>query len=82
MVNRALEIAILKILNRVPTGLREKTLQSEVEIAMDRPTLTSEEFLDSLISLEDRALVDKWVNLIGDTVWGITQMGGDALKGL
>lgn len=82
MTNRSLEICILKILNRVPTGLREKTLQAEVEIAMDRPTLTSEEFLDALISLEDRALVDKWVNLIGDTVWGLTPMGGDALKGL
>lgn len=82
MRNPALNNAILRILARVGCGLREKTLQSEVELAMDRPDLTTDEFLDALGHLEDRALVDRWTNLIGDTVWGVSAMGRDALKGL
>lgn len=82
MKNPALNNAILKILDRVDCGLKEKTLQAETELAMDRHDLTTDEFLDALGYLEDKALVDKWVNLGGDTVWGITAMGRDALKGL
>ena len=82
MKNPALNHAILKILSRVDCGLKEKTLQAETEIAMDRHDLTTDEFLDALGFLEDKALVDKWTNLIGDTVWGINDMGRDALKGL
>lgn len=82
MKNPALNNAILKILARVDCGLKEKTLQAETELAMDRHDLTTDEFLDALGFLEDKALVDKWTNLIGDTVWGITDMGRDALKGL
>ena len=82
MKNPALNHAILKILARVGCGLKEKTLQAETEIAMDRHDLTTDEFLDALGYLFDKALVDKWENLIGDTVWGISDMGRDALKGL
>ena len=82
MKNPALNNAILKILARVDCGLKEKTLQAETELAMDRPDLTTDEFLDALGFLEDKALVDKWTNLIGDTVWGVTDTGRDALKGL
>lgn len=82
MKNPALNNAILKILARVDCGLKEKTLQAETELAMDRHDLTTDEFLDALGFLEDKALVDKWTNLIGDTVWGITAVGRDALKGL
>lgn len=82
MKNPALNHAILKILSRVDCGLKEKTLQAETEIAMDRHNLTTDEFLDALNYLADKALVDKWTNLIGDTVWGINDMGRDALKGL
>lgn len=82
MKNPALNNAILKILARVECGLREKTLQNEVELAMDRHDLTTDEFLDALRFLDDKALVDKWTTLIGDTVWGITEMGKNALKGL
>lgn len=82
MINPALNNAILKILSRLETGLKEKTLQAETELAMDRPDLTSDEFLDALIFLEDRALVDNWTNLVGDKIWGITAAGRDALKGL
>lgn len=82
MKNPALNHAILKILSRVDCGLKEKTLQAETEIAMDRHDLTTDEFLDALNYLADKALVDKWTNLIGDTVWGINDMGRDALKGL
>ena len=82
MINPALNNAILKILSRLETGLKEKTLQAETELAMDRPDLTSDEFLDALIFLEDRALVDNWTNLIGEKIWGITAAGRDALKGL
>ena len=82
MKNPALNNAILKILARVDCGLKEKTLQAETELAMDRHDLTTDEFLDALGFLEDKALVDKWTNLIGDSVWGITAAGRDALKGL
>ena len=82
MRNPMMEITILRILNRVNTGLKEKTLQAETEIAIDRPTLTSDEFTDTLIALEDRALVRNRKNLIGETVWGITEAGKAALKGV
>lgn len=82
MKNPALNTAILKILARVGCGLREKTLMAETELAMDRHDLTTDEFLDALGFLEDKALVDRWPNLIGDTVWGVTDAGRDALKGL
>ena len=82
MTNPALNAAILRILARIETGLKEKTLQNETEIAMDRPDLTTDEFLDALVFLEDRGLVDSWKTLIDDKVWGITSAGRDALKGL
>lgn len=82
MKNPALNSCILKILARVSCGLREKTLMAETELAMDRHDLTTDEFRDALLFLEDRALVDRWDNLVGDTVWGVTAMGRDALKGL
>lgn len=82
MENRMLEITILKTLNRVDTGLKAKTLQAEVEIAMDRPDLTTDEFTDTLIKLEDKGLVDQWTNALGDKIFGITAFGKDALKGL
>ena len=82
MKNPALNNAILKILARIPSGLKEKTLQAETELAMDRHDLTTDEFLDALVFLEDRALVNSWTNLIGDKICGITDAGRDALKGL
>lgn len=82
MKNPALNNAILKILARVECGLNEKTLQAETELAMDRHDLTTDEFLDALRFLEDRALVDKWTTLLGNVVWGATEAGKDALKGL
>ena len=82
MKNVSLNVTILKILARIDTGLKEKTLQNEVEIAMDRPDLTTDEFMDALVFLEDRALVDNWKTLIDDKVWGITAAGRDALKEL
>lgn len=78
----ALNNAILKILARVDCGLKEKTLMSETELAMDRHDLTTDEFRDALLFLEDKTLVDRWTNLAGDVVWGVTAMGRDALKGL
>ena len=82
MKNPALNIAVLRILSRIDTGLREKTLQAEIEIAMDRPDMVTDDFLDALVYLEDRGLVENWTNLIGDKIWGITAAGRDALKGL
>ncbi len=82
MKNPALNSCVLRILARVGCGLKEKTLMAEVELAMDRHDLTTDEFHDALLYLEDKALVDKWDNLVGDTVWGVTAMGRDALKGL
>lgn len=82
MKNPALNNCILRILARVDCGLREKTLMAETELAMDRHDLTTDEFSDALIYLEGRALVDRWTNLVGDDVWGISAAGRDALKGL
>lgn len=82
MKNPSLNIAVLRILSRIDTGLREKTLQAEIEIAMDRPDMVTDDFLDALVYLEDRGLVENWTNLIGDKIWGITAAGRDALKGL
>jgi len=82
MKNPALNSAILRILARIETGLKEKTLQAETELAMDRLDLTTDEFLDALRFLEYKALVNCFTNLIGDRVWGITAAGHDALKGL
>jgi len=82
MKNPALNHAILKILSRLAFGLKAKTLQAETELAMDRIDLTTDEFLDALNFLEDKALIRKWDNLLGDTVYGITDAGTDALKGL
>ncbi|MBO7206810.1 MAG: hypothetical protein J6W10_04280 [Kiritimatiellae bacterium] len=78
----ALERVILKNLHRVETGLKEKSLMCAVEVEMDRYDLTTNEFEDVIRSLEDKGLVDRHTTLIGDTVWGITAMGRDALKGL
>ncbi len=82
MRNRMLETVILKNLMRVETGLKEKSLMCAVEIEMDRPDLTTAEFEDAVRVLEERGLVDRFQNLLGETVWGITAAGRDALKGL
>ncbi len=82
MRNPALNNAILRILARVGCGLREKTLMAETELVMDRHDLTTDEFLDALGFLDDRALAESWPNLAGETVWGITDAGRDSLKGL
>ncbi len=82
MRNRMLETVILKNLMRVETGLKEKSLMCAVEIEMDRPDLTTAEFEDAVRILEERGLVDRFQNLLGETVWGITAAGRDALKGL
>ena len=82
MRNELLERVILKNLQRVETGLKEKSLMCAVEVEMDRYDITTAEFEDTLRALEDKALIDRFTTLIGDTVWGITEMGRDALKGL
>ena len=82
MRNEMLERAILKNLARVDTGLKQKSLMCAVEVEIDRYDVTTDEFEDTLLALEDKCLVDRHTTLIGDRVWGITQMGRDALKGL
>ncbi len=81
MKNPMLETAILKILNRVETGLKEKTLQAETEIAMDRPQLTTDEFADAVRALEDAGLIVRDHTLLKQTMWGITPLGRAALRG-
>ena len=51
MRNEMLERVILKNLQRVETGLKEKSLMCAVEIEMDRPDLTTAEFEDAIRSL-------------------------------
>jgi len=82
MRNEVLEKTILKNLQRVDTGLKQKSLMCAVEVEMDRYDLTTAEFETVLAELEDKALIEKWKTLLGDTVWGITDMGRNALKGL
>lgn len=81
MNNPILNTTILQILNRLPAGLKEKTLQNEVGILMDRPTLTTVEFEDSIRFLEDRGLIRRDPTLLGDTLFSITPAGRDALRG-
>lgn len=81
MNNPILNTTILQILNRLPAGLKEKTLQNEVGILMDRPTLTTVEFEDSIRFLEDRSLIRRDPTLLGDTLFSITPAGRDALRG-
>ena len=82
MKNPLIQKSILTILNRLDhVALRETTLASEVEIAIDRP-LTTSEFADELRYLEDRALILRDHDSFDETLWAITQTGELALKGL
>ena len=82
MKNPLIQKSILTILNRLDrVALRETTLASEVEIAIDRP-LTSAEFADELRYLEDRDLIARDVDSFDETLWSITGKGELALKGL
>ena len=82
MKNQLIQKSILRILNRLNhVALRETTLASEVEIAIDRP-LTSAEFADELRYLEDRDLIARDVDSFDETLWSITGKGELALKGL
>lgn len=81
MTNPVLNTTILQILNRLPAGLKEKTLQNETAILMDRPTLTTVEFEDAIRELEDRELIRRDPTLLGDTLFSITGLGKEALRG-
>ena len=82
MKNQLIQKSILRILNRLGhVEIRETTLASEVEIAIDRP-LTSAEFADELRYLEDRDLIARDVDSFDETLWSITGKGELALKGL
>ena len=82
MKNPLIQKSILTILNRLDhVALRETTLASEVEIAIDRP-LTTAEFADELRFLEDRELVARDRDSFDETLWSITQKGELALRGL
>ena len=82
MKNPLIQKSILTILNRLDhVALRETTLASEVEIAIDRP-LTTAEFQDELRYLEDKGLVLRDHDSFDETLWSITAAGELALKGL
>ena len=82
MKNPLIQKSILRILNRLDhVALRETTLASEVEIAIDRP-LTTAEFADELRYLEDRELIQRDQDSFDETLWSITGKGELALKGL
>lgn len=82
MKNPLIQKSILRILNRLDhVALRESTLGSEVEIAIDRP-LTTAEFQDELRYLEDKGLVLRDHDSFDETLWSITAAGELALKGL
>ena len=82
MKNLALQKSILRILDRLNhVALREATLGSEVEIAMDRP-VTSAEFADELRFLELHGLIERDHDSFDETLWSITGKGSYALRGL
>ena len=82
MKNPLIQKSILKILNRLDrVALRETTLASEDEIAIDRP-LTTSEFTDELLFLAQRDLIQRDRDSFDETLWSITQKGELALLGL
>ena len=82
MKNPLIQKSILRILNRLDrVALRETTLASEVEIAIDRP-LTTAEFTDELLFLAERDLIQRDRDSFDETLWSITQKGELALRGL
>ena len=82
MKNPLIQKSILQILNRLDhVALRQSTLGSEVEIAIDRP-LTTAEFADELRYLEDRGLILRDHDSFDETLWSITAQGELALRGL
>ena len=82
MKNPLIQKSILRILNRLDrVALRETTLASEVEIAIDRP-LTTAEFTDELLFLAERDLIQRDRDSFDETMWSITQKGELALRGL
>lgn len=82
MKDLMLEKAILKILAIAEYGLREKTLMDETEIAVDRPYLATDDFRGTIAELFGRGLVERRKNLMGETVWAISELGNAALKGV
>jgi len=76
----SLELAILKILDRLaPTPMRERTLAAEASIATDRE-LTTVEFADAINSLQDRTMLRKGQSVLGlQQIW-ITEAGRAALR--
>jgi hypothetical protein len=80
--NPLIQKSILRILNRLDrVALRETTLASEVEIAIDRP-LTTAEFTDELLFLAERDLIQRDRDSFDETLLSITQKGELALRGL
>lgn len=75
MKNDSLNTQILLCLSRRKTGMSEKTLKAETAIGYDDSTLTTEEWRDAIRFLEDKAMVESFADLMGDTVWAITDMG-------
>ena len=75
MKNDSLNTQILLSLSRRKTGMGEKTLKAETVIGYDDATLTTEEFRDAIRFLEDKAMIEQCADLMGDTIWAITDMG-------
>ena len=75
MKNDSLNTQILLSLSRRKTGMSEKTLKAETLIGYDDATLTTEEFRDAIRFLEDKAMIEQFSDLMGDTLWANTDMG-------
>ena len=82
MVNQQLRRVILLNLERIEFGLTEESLKCAVTVETGWLRLTTNEFMTELRELERRGLVRKWENLNGEMVYGIEDMGRDALRGL
>ena len=75
MKNDSLNTQILLSLSHRKVGMAEKTLKAETLIGYDDATLTTEEFRDAMRFLEDKAMIEQFADLMGDTLWAITDMG-------
>lgn len=75
----SLEMAILKILDRLsPTPLRDSILSNETEITLPKP-LVSADFEDALKGLHERRLIGRGDNRFGLPQSWITEAGHAAL---
>lgn len=82
MINQQLRREILMNLESTKYGLTEESLKCAITISTGDINLTTREFRQEIERLEEDQLVASWENLNHEQVWGITDLGKKALKGI